>query len=90
MEHSGEPVARARAGARGVSFVIRLWLEAPGRAGRPEWRWYVRHVQSPRDRHGRRWRELLAFIGEQAGVAPPGVEGEDGVLAPAPAARPEE
>ena len=56
---------------RGVSFVIRLWLESDRDRVPPEWRWKVLHVQSGHERHGRRLRDLMAFIEEESGVPPP-------------------
>lgn len=78
MDTAPQGMARASEGVRlsqrGVSFVIRLWLEAREREAPPEWRWHVLHVQSDRERYGRRLQDLIAFIGEQSGVEPPSLE----------------
>ena len=56
---------------RGVSFVIRLWLESDRDRLPPEWRWKVLHVQSGHERLGRRFGDLLAFVEQESGVPPP-------------------
>lgn len=56
---------------RGVSFVIRLWLESDRARLPPEWRWTILHVQSGHERHGRRFGDLMAFVEAEAGVPPP-------------------
>jgi hypothetical protein len=55
---------------RGTSFVIRLWLERSSDV-QPEWRWQTLHVQSGRERHGRRLVDLLAFVEQESGLPPP-------------------
>lgn len=56
---------------RGVSFVIRLWLESDQDRLPPEWRWKALHVQSGHERLGRRFRDLMVFVEEESGVPPP-------------------
>ena len=56
---------------RGVSFVIRLWLESDRDRVPPEWRWTALHVQSRHERHGRRFNDLMAFVEQESGAPPP-------------------
>ncbi len=53
-----------------VSFVLRLWLESPD-TEEPRWTYQVHHVQTGRDRYCRRLEDVLEFIEQSAGVAPP-------------------
>ncbi len=59
-----------------VSFVIRLWLELRTREAPPEWRWWILHVQSGRERCGRRFEDLIQFVRDQSGMDPPRLESE--------------
>lgn len=56
---------------RGISFVIRLWLEPREIAGDPTWRWHVQHVQSGEEAHFARLADVLSYIEAKAGLAPP-------------------
>lgn len=65
---TGDPVVAVQ---RGVSFVIRLWLEPRPVAAEPEWRGHVYHVQTGEEAYFRRLRDLLSFVEQKAGVSPP-------------------
>ncbi len=54
-----------------VSFVIRLWLERDDVAGRHQWRFQARHVQSGDQTHCCSIAELVAFVERHAGVPGP-------------------
>lgn len=66
------PGFMAKSGAlkESVSFVVRLWVESPGE-GAPEWRWHLTHVQSGEQRNFRRLADLLEYVAQRSGVAPP-------------------
>ena len=53
-----------------VSFVLQLWLESAGGAS-SEWRWRVQHVQSGQERYFRSLPDVLDFVSNCAGLAPP-------------------
>lgn len=55
----------------GVSFVVRLWLEARSSLDEPVWRFQARHVQSGEQIYCRSLADLMAFVEQRAGVAPP-------------------
>ena len=54
-----------------VVFVIRLWLEPREIRGDPEWRWYVRHVQSDNEAYFRRIKDVTAFVERMSGATAP-------------------
>ncbi len=56
---------------KGMSFVIRLWLEPREMPGDPPWRWHVHHVQSGEEANFTRLADVLQYIEEKAGTAPP-------------------
>jgi len=53
-----------------ISFVITAWLEPRRGEGQGEWRYHVRHIQSGREARFTRLGDLLAFLGQEAGVEP--------------------
>lgn len=56
---------------KGMSFVIRLWLEPREMAGEAPWRWHVQHVQSGEEANLTRLADVLSYIETKAGHAPP-------------------
>ncbi len=74
-KHSGEPVPLNIPVARGLrnraSFVMTLWLEGAEDTTAPEWRWRVVHVQGKQETYFTRLADVLNYVSEQAGIAPP-------------------
>lgn len=62
---SREPVTKS------ASFVMALWVEPGSPREAPEWRWRLIQVQSGERRYFRRLSDVLAYVSEQAGMAPP-------------------
>ena len=53
------------------SFVMVVWLESDGETAEPEWRWRVNHVKTGEQVYFRRLADVLAYVSEKAGAAPP-------------------
>ena len=75
-KHAGEPVPLNVPVARGLrnrtSFVMTLWLERAEDTMAPQWRWRVRDVQANQETYFTRLADVLNYVSERAGVAPPG------------------